>query len=173
MRPIFLIGYMASGKTTLGRALAKKLNLQFIDLDFYISQRFRSRISDIFEKTGEAEFRKIESSMLREVGEFENVVIACGGGTPCFNGNMDYINSRGTSIFLEATPQRIISRLLVAHTRRPLVENKTPEELHAFILNHLEERLPYYRRASITIPSDQLESRAQIDETMRRLLSML
>ena len=85
---IFLIGYMGTGKTTAGREIAKVLNLTFYDLDHYIEARFQKTISQIFEQEGEDKFREIESSMLKEVGEFENVVIATGGGTPCFFDNM-------------------------------------------------------------------------------------
>lgn len=80
---IFLIGYMASGKTTLGRALARELGFRFIDLDFYIEQRFRHRIPELFAHNGEAGFRDIEGRMLRESGEFCDTVVSCGGGTPC------------------------------------------------------------------------------------------
>lgn len=119
--PIFIIGYMACGKTTFGKALAKAKGWEFIDLDFYIEQRFRMPITRIFAEKGEREFRRMESAMLREVGEFENVVVACGGGTPCFMGNMEYMNGRGLTVWLEATVERTVARLLVNNSRRPLM----------------------------------------------------
>lgn len=79
MKPIFLIGYMGSGKTTLGRNLAKKMGLEFIDLDIFIENRYHSSVREIFEKKGEESFRKIERSILHEVSEFQNVIVACGG----------------------------------------------------------------------------------------------
>ena len=173
MRPIFLIGYMASGKTTLGRALARLLGREFIDLDFYISQRFHKSIPELFKEYGEEGFRDIEAAMLREAGEFEGTVIACGGGTPCFRENMDFILNRGQVIFLEASPERIIKRLKIAKTRRPLIEGKTEDELREYIDTHLSDRLPHYRRAHITIASDRLESRSQIEETLARLLPLI
>ena len=89
-QPIFLVGFMGCGKSTLGRALAKELGWDFIDLDFYIEQRFRRTVPQLFAERGEEEFRRIESSMLREAGEFDDVVVSCGGGTPCHDDNMAY-----------------------------------------------------------------------------------
>ena len=99
---IFLTGYMASGKTTLGKAFARACNLGFIDLDWYIEERMHMSVRDIFAERGEDGFRQLEKNMLHEVSEFENVVVACGGGTPCFFDNMDVMNSRGITVFLDA-----------------------------------------------------------------------
>ena len=94
MTRILLTGYMGAGKTTLGRALATKLGLTFIDLDCYIEERFRKTISQIFAEKGEEGFRDIERRMLHEVAEFEDIIISTGGGTPCFFDNIDYMNSK-------------------------------------------------------------------------------
>lgn len=123
--PLFILGYMACGKTTFGRALARATGREFIDLDFYIEQRFHKSIPEIFAERGENEFRRMESAMLREVGEFENVIIACGGGTPCFNDNMDYMLGQGTTLFLEASEEKIVSRLIENSSRRPLMAGKS------------------------------------------------
>ena len=96
MKPIFIIGFMGSGKSTLGRALAQATGLTFIDLDTYIEQRFHANVRDIFAQRGEDGFRRLERMMLHEVSEFEDVIVACGGGTPCFFNNMEHINSHGT-----------------------------------------------------------------------------
>ena len=101
MTRIILIGYMGAGKTTLGHALANRLQLQFIDLDLYIEERYRKTISQIFAERGEEGFRLIEQRMLHEVAEFEDVVISTGGGTPCFFDNIDYMNRQGTTVFLD------------------------------------------------------------------------
>lgn len=170
---IFLIGYMASGKTTLGRALAKELGYSFIDLDFYIEQRYRKPIPRLFEEIGESGFRDLEARMLREAGEFCDTVVSCGGGTPCFGDNMDYMLSAGTTVWLDASVDRICHRLKVAKTRRPLVEGKSDEELREFVAAHLAERLPHYSRALLRLPSDRLESRTQIAATISALLPQL
>lgn len=156
---IFLIGYMATGKTTLGRALARETGMDFIDLDFYISQRFRKSISEIFAEKGEDGFRRIESNMLREAGEFDNTIISCGGGTPCFFDNMEYMNSRGETLLLEAETGKIARRLLAARTRRPIVEGTAPEDLPDFIARHMAERMPFYGKATYRLDSTELESR--------------
>lgn len=173
MRPIFIIGYMASGKTTFGRALARRLGIDFIDLDFFISQRFHASVSEIFHNKGEECFRSIEANVLREVGELDNAVISCGGGTPCHSGNIGYMNSRGTTVLLEASLERTMERILLAPGKRPLLAGKSSDELREFILRHKSERGPFYSKASIHIPSDALESRAQIDETISRFLPLL
>lgn len=167
---LFLIGYMASGKSTLGRALARQLGYTFIDLDFYIEQRYRKRIPEIFAELGEEGFRDLEGRMLREAGEFCDTVISCGGGTPCFGDNMDYMLAAGTTIWLDSTVGRICERIKVAKSRRPLLEGKRDDELRQFVETHLAERLPYYRRARLRLPSDNLESREEIASTIRTLL---
>lgn len=168
---IFVIGYMACGKTTFGRALAKALGRDFIDLDFYIEQRFHASIRDIFANRGEDAFRQMEKNMLREVGEIENVVIACGGGTPCFNSNMDYMLAVGRVIFLEASPQRIVQRLIINRSRRPLLADVPEEELLAQVNDGLSSREQYYSRAHIHFNGNQLENRHQIDNTISEFLS--
>lgn len=168
--PIFIIGYMACGKTTFGRALAKKLNREFIDLDFYIEQRFRKRIPEIFGERGEDGFRRIERNMLQEAGEFENVVISCGGGTPCFFDNMDYMLERGTTVWLQASEQRITERLLINSTNRPLMKGKSKEEIEKAVAEGLMARTPHYSRAGIHFSGEYLEDRRQIDTTIERFV---
>lgn len=170
---IFLIGYMASGKTTLGRAFARAAGMQFVDLDFYIEQRFRKSVSRIFAEEGEERFREIESSMLREVGEFCDVVVSCGGGTPCFFDNMDFMNERGVTVWLKATVDRTVKRLLEAKTKRPIIERTPREQLEEFVATHLEERTPYYSKARLTFDSDNLELRQEIDAQVRLLADRL
>ncbi len=125
MNPIFIIGMPASGKTTFGRALARRLGREFIDLDFCITQRFRASVAEIFARDGEEAFRRREAAMLREVGEMEDVVVACGGGTPCFSSNMEYMNGRGLTVCLTATPERLRERMLLGGDKRPLVKGKS------------------------------------------------
>ncbi len=170
---IFLIGYMASGKTTLGRALSRATGMTFIDLDFYIQQRYRKTISEIFAEFGEERFREIEREMLHEVGEFCDVIVSCGGGTPCYFDNMDFMNQRGTTIWLQAGVECTVRRLLTAKTRRPIVEHILPAELPKFIQSHLEERRPHYSKARLSFPSEKIETRAEIAEQVDRLITLL
>lgn len=170
---IFLIGYMASGKTTLGRALARATGREFIDLDFYITQRFRKSIPEIFAEKGEDGFRQIEADMLREVGEFCDVIVSCGGGTPCFHDNMEYMNATGVTLLLDATTECTVRRLLTAKTVRPIVRDKSREELPLFIEAHKAERAPYYNLAAHRLLSDNLESRDGIASTVSAARSLL
>lgn len=166
MTRIFLVGYMGAGKTTLGRALAKTLGLQFVDLDCYIEERYHKTISQIFADKGENGFRELEKRMLHEAGEFENVVISTGGGTPCFFDNMDYMNSQGTTVYLDVPVERLFIRLSIARHKRPLIKEKNNEELRAFISEQLEKREGYYRKAEYTFIADRLEDRKQIESSV-------
>ncbi len=166
MTRIFLVGYMGAGKTTLGRALAKTLGLQFVDLDCYIEERYHKTISQIFADKGENGFRELEKRMLHEAGEFENVVISTGGGTPCFFDNMDYMNSQGTTVYLDVPVERLFIRLSIARHKRPLIKEKNDEELRAFISEQLEKREGYYRKAEYTFIADRLEDRKQIESSV-------
>lgn len=172
IRPIFLVGYMGCGKSTLARAVSRATGLGLIDLDAYIEGRFHRSVSRIFETDGEAAFRRIESNLLREVGEFQNVIIACGGGTPCFGDNMDYMNSAGLTVWLDASPERLLSRLVRARRKRPLIADKTDGEIRDIIAHGLAERQPHYSRAAVRIPSDLLETRGQIAETTARFIEL-
>lgn len=170
LKRIFLIGYMACGKTTFGRALARKLGMDFIDLDFYIEQRFRKSINEIFSEKGEEAFRRMETAMLREVGEFEDVVISCGGGTPCFNDNMDYMLERGDVVWLQASVERIVQRLVINNVRRPLMKGKSEEDMRLAVEEGLRNRQQHYSRANIHFGSDMLEDRRQIDNTIAEFI---
>lgn len=168
MTRILLVGFMAAGKTTLGKALAKDLGLQFVDLDLYIESRYHATVSQIFAERGEEGFRQIERNMLHEVAEFEDVIIATGGGTPCFFDNMEYMNAQGTTVFLDASVDVIFTRLTIARTQRPLVDGKTDEELRSYITETLNRRLPYYSRATHSFCANQLENVKQISESVER-----
>jgi shikimate kinase len=151
---IYLIGYMGSGKSTVGRGLAKELSLQFIDLDNYIEQRNFHTIPEIFASMGEEGFRKLEQKALHEVAAFEDVVVATGGGTPCFFDNIEVINQTGISIYLNGTPRILTERLRHSKTERPLINGKTDEELIEFIHETLEKRNYWYNQAKHIINFD-------------------
>ena len=163
---ILLTGYMGAGKTTLGRALADRLGITFIDLDNYIEERYRKSISQIFAEKGEDGFRDIERRMLHEVAEFEDVIISTGGGTPCFFDNMDYMNQMGLTVYLQASLERLFIRLSIARKQRPLIKDKSDEELREFIAQQLAKREPYYSRAAHTFMADKLEDKAQIESSV-------
>lgn len=169
MKRIILIGYMGAGKTTIGKALAREMGLDFYDLDWYIEDRFHKKIPDIFAEKGEEEFRNIESRMLHEVAEFENIVIACGGGTPCFFDNMDYMNRQGDTFFLNATPNVLREHLGMGKSVRPLIQGKTPEQLTAYIEESLEKRMPYYLKAKQTINIEVIHTREEIQAYARQI----
>ena len=173
MTRIFLIGYMGAGKTTLGKAFARAMGLTFVDLDWYIEERYHKTVRQIFEERGEDGFRELEKRMLHETGEFENVVISVGGGTPCFFDNMDYMNSVGETVFLDVDVKVLFRRLKVAKQQRPLLANKTDEELMTFIVEALQKRLPFYSKAKYVFNGERLEDRRQIQQSVERFKELL
>ena len=173
MTRIFLIGYMGAGKTTLGKAFARAMGLTFVDLDWYIEERYHKTVRQIFEERGEDGFRELEKRMLHETGEFENVVISVGGGTPCFFDNMDYMNSVGETVFLDVDVKVLFRRLKVAKQQRPLLASKTDEELMTFIVEALQKRLPFYSKAKYVFNGERLEDRRQIQQSVERLKELL
>lgn len=173
MRRIILIGYMGSGKTTIGKVLSKETGMMFYDLDWYIESRMRKSVAQIFAERGEEGFRKIEYNMLHEVAEFEDVIISCGGGTPCFFDNVDYLNAQGDVVYLKATPEVLYNHLLMGKTERPLLKDKTPEELIAFIREHLEKREPFYTKARYTLDVSTMDNYEKIKITIEKLKELL
>jgi len=169
MKRIILIGYMGAGKTTLGKALAQATGLQFIDLDWYIEERFHTSIQQIFADKGESGFRDIERRMLHEVAEFEDVIISCGGGTPCFFDNIDYMNLQGDTIYLKATPETLKAHLLMGKNKRPLIQGKSPEELIGFISESLRKRTMFYEKARHTIDIDVITRNEQIADYVEQI----
>ena len=173
MTRIILIGYMGAGKTTIGKVLAREMGLDFYDLDDYIVGRFHQTIPDIFAEKGEEGFREIERRMLHEVAEFENVIISCGGGTPCFFDNMDYMNTHGETIFLDASPQVLKEHLKMGKTVRPLIQGKTEEELISYIEESLQKRLPYYQKAKHTLPIEVIHTQEQIKNYVNQIIGLI
>ncbi len=173
MKRIILIGYMGAGKTTIGRALAKELGLDFYDLDWYIENRRRKKIPQIFEELGEEGFRKIEHNMLHEVAEFEDVIISCGGGTPCFFDNIDYMNQQAQVVYLHCTPEVLHGHLLMGRVERPLIKGKSPEELISFIKEQLATREQYYTKARYTLDVTLMDNFEKIKITVEKLRELL
>ena len=153
---ITLVGYMGSGKTTIGKALAEKLNYEFIDLDELVEEKMGKRISEIFDEHGEENFRTIEINLLQYAvmkGEGK-AVLSTGGGTPTQKGVMSYINKVSTSFYLETKVSELLSRLLHKKANRPILADKSKEELSPFIMKHLGERLEFYKQAHFTIENN-------------------
>ena len=173
MKRVIIVGYMGVGKTTVGKGLAKLLNLEFIDLDKYIQNKYRKTIGELFREKGEEGFRKIEQQMLHEVVEFENIVLSTGGGAPCFFDNMDVMNRAGTTVYISATPQELAARLSASKTERPLIAGKSPDELIQFITKHLAERECYYKKAQIEYHTDYLVSKEQVHLTIEGIAEKL
>ena len=173
MRRIILIGYMGSGKTTVGKALSKDTGMMFYDLDWYIESRMRRTVPQLFAERGEEAFRRIEYNMLHEVAEFEDVIISCGGGTPCFFDNIDYLNQQGDVVYLKATPETLYKHLLMAKVERPLLKDKTPDELIAYITSHLQEREPFYQKARYTLDVNVLDDYDKIQTSVESIKDLL
>ena len=170
---IILIGFMGAGKTTVGKALAAELGVTFYDLDWYITMRYRRSVPEIFAERGEEGFRDLERRMLHEVAEFENVVISCGGGTPCFFDNMDYMNSLADTIYLKAEPEVLAMHLRMGKGKRPLIEGKTPEELEDYVRETVQARETYYSKAKHTVDVTLLDTSVKIQESVRIIRELL
>ena len=173
MTRIILIGYMGAGKTTIGKALSKELGVIFYDLDWYIESRMRKTVSEIFAERGEEGFRKIEYNMLHEVAEFEDVIISCGGGTPCFFDNMDYLNQQGQTVYLKAEPEVLYKHLQMAKVERPLLKGKSKEELLTFIKEQLEKREPFYTKARYTLDVSLMDNYDKIKISVEKIKELL
>jgi shikimate kinase len=148
---IFLIGFMGSGKSTLGRKLAYHLKWSYIDLDEKIELEAGMKITDIFSVKGENWFRELESRMLRSLETETKAVISTGGGTPCLDENMKYMLANGITIYLKMTPAQLKSRLLRSSHQRPLIIGIEPDKLLGFIEGKLAEREKWYSEAEITV----------------------
>ena len=166
MKRIIIIGYMGSGKTTVGHALSQELGLPFYDLDWYIETRMHRTVKQIFDEKGEEGFRKIEHNLLHEVAEFEDVIISCGGGTPCFFDNIDYINRQGETVYLKCTTDVLYKHLQMGKTVRPLLLNKTPDEVKTFIEAQLKQREPFYAKAKHIVDVSLMDNKEKIKTTV-------
>jgi len=155
---IFLIGFMGCGKSTMGRALASELNLTFIDLDSFLEEKYFRTIPQIFAEEGEDAFRRKERIVLEEVCGFDDVILATGGGAPCFFDNMELMNESGFCVFLDVDIRALVNRLIHAKTERPLIKGKSPEELYVFIEGLLAKRRPFYEKARYILKGSEITS---------------
>ena len=170
---IILIGYMCAGKTTIGKALAKELNRTFYDLDWYIEERFHKKIPQIFAEEGEAHFRELERRMLHEVAEFENIVLSCGGGTPCFFDNISYMNAVAETYYLKASPETLCCHVAMSRGERPLLKGKSPEELQSYIKEQVGLRSVYYEQAHHIVDINVLNTFDKINDIVQQISATL
>lgn len=175
MAPVFLIGYMGCGKTTLGEALARQMGLRFIDLDDYIEAQNSMSVAEIFDEKGEQRFREMETEALRDVAAMADVVISCGGGTPCYSNNMALMNEAGTTVWLTTSPERITSRLLLPEQKmkRPKIVHLPDEAVLPLVEKELLARASYYSKCQLQFDSTDIETAEATERTARRLASML
>ncbi|HKL37723.1 MAG TPA: shikimate kinase [Bacteroidales bacterium] len=166
---VFLIGFMGSGKSTTAKKLASRLGYECLDLDALIEQGEGRSINELFRLEGEDNFRKLEYRYLRSIGEKQQAVIATGGGTPCYHGNMDYMNATGITVYLKMAPTQLHSRLKNTAGNRPLLKGQAGGDLVQSIVQKLEEREGFYRQATLVADGFSLDVPALADEIVRRL----
>ncbi len=157
MAKFFITGYMGSGKSTAGKKLSAKLGYEFIDLDKFIENEYQQTIPEIFSTKGEGEFRAMEHNALKKLIEKDNIVVACGGGTPCYYNNMELMNNHGNTVYLKMSADSLVHRLMDAKEKRPLVANKSEEELRTFVNRQLEKREDFYHQAQYTVKGKDLD----------------
>lgn len=172
---IFLIGYPASGKTTLGRAMASRYGFGFIDLDAMVEEKAGCSVSEIFARSGEPGFRRLEAEALARVAATAGprTLVACGGGTPCFGDNMELMLDAGTVVWLDSPVARLIERIRLAGDSRPLLAGMTDEELLRHVEANLAERSPFYSRAHLRFDSSRLDTADEIEESTSLFLSLI
>ena len=161
---------MGCGKTTLGKCLAQKLGFSFIDVDLFLENRYRKSINQIFEEYGESGFRQIENKILNEIVGFENTIVSTGGGLPCFFDHMELMNQHGTTIYLKVDVEELANRLETQMSTRPLLKDKTREELNDFIRENLTKREPYYSKAKLIVSAENLFTKKDINDRVDNLI---
>jgi shikimate kinase len=167
---IFLIGFMGSGKSTIGSGLARKIGYDFVDMDHLIEETAGMTIPGIFSEHGEKVFRKWEHDILLELCQLEKIVVSTGGGAPCHNDLIRIMNEHGITVYIRLPVSVLKDRLMNSKTERPLIRGKNEAELLQFIHSLLEEREPFYNQARITVDGSNLEVRELI-EALNRLTS--
>lgn len=153
---VFLVGYMGSGKSSIGRKVAARTGMRFIDMDSEIESRHGLTVQEFFARHGEDAFREEERKILRILTEEENAVIATGGGVPCFFDNMEVMNSAGMTVYLNLPVAKLAARLETGKRKRPLLKDKTQDELEKFIEEGLKVRDPFYSQAKVIIACGEM-----------------
>ncbi|MBR4584954.1 MAG: shikimate kinase [Bacteroidales bacterium] len=166
---IFLVGFMGAGKSVIGRLLTKSLNHDFYDLDSEIESKYRTSVSSIFAKYDEACFRTLETTVLQSFSDKNDFVMSCGGGTPCFNKNMELMNSLGITVYLKLPPDVLATRIYNSVKTRPLTAEKSQEELAEYVEKTLNSRESFYSMAKITVNCTDADK----DEIVKRIASAI
>lgn len=148
---IFLVGFMGCGKSTIGKIVAKRLDYAFADTDRMVEQTAGKSVREIFEQDGEALFRRMETEALVHFNAEDNIIVATGGGTPCFAGNLEIMKRTGRIVYFDMKPDRLFGRLCRGRERRPKIAGMDDAALMDFIGKSLAEREKYYSQASMTI----------------------
>lgn len=155
---IFLIGFMGSGKSHWGRLLSEKLSLPFFDLDEQVTTHAGKSIVEIFEKEGEENFRLMEKEVLHIITEsHESFIMACGGGSPCYFNNIEYMNSAGTTVWINTSLDVLYDRLVKEKQVRPLIKELSDEQLKNFIGKKFADRRIYYEQADVILDEELVE----------------
>ena len=168
-RIIYIIGFMGCGKTTAGKKLAAALGWQYADLDKLIEEETGKKIPEIFEDSGETGFRETETRVLRGLQPDSDMVVSTGGGTPCFNQNMEFMLKTGLTIYLQLSPVVLKSRLENSSTVRPLIKDIKNEDLEAYIAVKLSEREEWYNRADLIVDAFSCTGSCLADLVLKRL----
>ena len=154
---VYLIGYMGSGKTTVGKKLARALDYSFVDLDYLIEEEQGQSISKIFDEQGEDTFREIEKLELHKTFSLNDTVVSLGGGTPCYFDNLEQINKHGRSVYLKLSATSLASRLQNSKSPRPIIKGLSDGELFEFVQQQLGEREQFYNRSHLLIKGENLK----------------
>lgn len=171
--PIYIVGFMGAGKSSVGRRLARLLDREFIDTDLYIENRFRKKISAMFEQEGEQVFRKREKLAIEEVAGYYNAVIATGGGLACHYNNMEVMKNSGVTVYLQYSLPFLTNRLASCYKGRPVIASLEGEEFAPFIMRKFEQREPYYLMADLRVDCELLGENATEDEIAQHLYTLL
>jgi len=164
---IFLIGMMGSGKSSIGKPLAKIFENKFIDTDIEIEHKYQKKVNQLFLEEGEDSFRNKEKQLLSEIKIHDNLVIATGGGFPCFNDNIDIMNELGITVYLKAAPAFLASRLKSKKQERPLIASLNDEELVNYLDQLLHEREKFYNKAKLHIEAKNLKAQELAELLMK------
>lgn len=173
MRPLFLIGLPGVGKSTIGRLIAERLGLTFVDTDLFVESRYHASISSMVACCGIDKFRKRERAALLELLQAEDTLIATGGGLPIWEDNMDRMLANGLVVYLRSPLDLLAERLYTVRATRPAVAEKTHSEVRDYLESISEKREPYYSRAQVVVPIGHLRSAEEEREAAEQVIEAI